>query len=105
MHPWLVTMSYELEPTAAPEVKKLLRAELAARRWQERSHDYALPRGCVWMRRPMRDADEIVDDVHAACGRELREAAEAVAARGLACRVERAWVHVSGGGMVGLLHF
>lgn len=95
------TLSYELHPTTPPDARKLLRAELCGRRWQDRHKAALMPSNTVWIERGAGD-DETTDDVHAACVRDLREAAAAVARRGLPIRVVRAWVHVSGAGTCGL---
>lgn len=99
----MATLTYEVDPSSAPEAVKLLRAELVGRRWHDRSHDERLPFGTLFIRRNATE-HEIVDDVHAACAAELRDAVLAVRATGRALSVRRAWIHVSGGGMVGLVH-
>jgi hypothetical protein len=96
------TMSYELDPTTEPEARKLLRAELVGRRWQDRVNGALMPANTVWIKRSAEDS-ETTTDVHAACARDLYAAARAVAATGRPIRVKRAWVHVSGGGTYGLV--
>lgn len=91
------SMSYELHPTTPPEARKLLRAELCGRRWQDRHKGALMPSSTVWIVREATD-DETTDDVHAACVRDLRDAAAAVARTGRPIQVVRAWVHVSGAG-------
>lgn len=95
------TMSYELHPTTPPEARKLLRAELCGRLWQDRHRTELLPSSTVCIVRPAKD-DETTDDLHAQCVAELRDAAAAVARTGRPIRVVRAFVHVSGGGTAGL---
>lgn len=95
------TMSYELHPTTPPEARKLLRAELVGRKWQDRARALLMPASTVWAIR-MAGADETTDDIHAACARDLRDAAAAVARTGRPIQVVRAWIHVSGAGTFGL---
>jgi hypothetical protein len=98
---FLATMSYELSPATPPEARKLLRAELVGRRWNDRANARLMPASTVWSTRYAAD-EETVDDVHDACVRELRDAAAAVARTGRPIQVLRAWVHVSGAGTYGL---
>lgn len=95
------TMSYELHPTTPPEARKLLRAELVGRRWNDRSKALLMPSSTLWIRRAATD-DETTDDLHAHCARDLRDAAAAVARTGRPIQVVRAWIHVSGAGTFGL---
>lgn len=92
-----VTLSYELHPTTPPEARKLLRAELVGRKWNDRHRAALLPSGTVWMSRQAGE-DDTTDEVHAACLQDLREAARAVARTGRPMKIVRAWLHVSGGG-------
>jgi len=101
MPKFVCSMSYELDPSAAEEAKKLLRAELVGRRWRDRAGDRPLPRNTVWIFRSAGD-DETADQVHDACTRDLKTAADAVRSAGLPVKVLRAWIHVSGGGTYGL---
>lgn len=96
------TMSYELHPSTEPDARKLLRAELVGRRWQDRWEGSLMPAGTVWIRRSAEE-DQNVDDVHAACGRDLQAAVAAVARTGRPIRLIRAWVQVTGAGTIGLL--
>jgi len=93
-------MSYELQPDVTDEARRLFRAELAGRRWLDRSEDQRLPANTVHMLRAAGE-DDTADELHAACARELRAAAEAVRYAGRVLVVVRAWVHVSGGGTYG----
>ncbi len=91
------TLSYELHPKTQPDARKLLRAELCGRKWQDRHKSLLMPSSTLWIVRSAED-DETTDDVHAACIRDLREAARAVLRKGLSIQLVRAWAHVSGGG-------
>jgi hypothetical protein len=102
MRMFTATMSYELHPTTEPDARKLLRAELVGRRWQDRWEGSLMPAGTVWIRRSAEDHQN-VDDVHAACGQDLHAAVDAVARTGRPIRLLRAWVQVTGAGTVGLL--
>lgn len=97
-----VTMSYELHPTTPAEARKLLRAELVGRKWQDRHKTALMPSSTLWILRAAGE-DDTTDEVHAACVRELREAASAVARTGRPIQIVRAWLHISGGGGVGLV--
>ncbi|MEZ4301129.1 MAG: hypothetical protein R3B70_39700 [Polyangiaceae bacterium] len=99
---FFATMSYELDPKTPPEARKLLRAELVGRVWQDRALALLLPSNTVFARKTAAE-DETTDDVHAACARDLRDAAAAVARTGRPIRLLRAWIHVSGGGTSGLV--
>jgi len=92
-----VTLSYELHPTTAPDARKLLRAELVGRKWNDRHKAALMPSNTVWSNRTAGDEDT-TDEVHVACIRELREAAQAVVRTGRPVQVVRAWLHISGGG-------
>jgi hypothetical protein len=61
-----------------------------------------MPAGTVWIRRSAEDP-QTVDDIHAACARELHAAVAAVAQTGRSIRLIRAWVQVSGAGTSGLV--
>ncbi len=98
---FVCTMTYQLAADAAPEAAKLLRAELCGRRWHDRVADRPLPNNTVFIQRSAA-ADATTHDVHDACARDLKGAAEAVARAGLKLGITRAWVHVSGGGSYGL---
>jgi hypothetical protein len=95
------SMSYELHPTTPPEARKLLRAELVGRKWNDRYKGALMPSSTVWIFRAAGE-DDTTDDVHAACVRELRDAAAAVARTGRPIQLVRAWVQVSGAGSIGL---
>jgi hypothetical protein len=98
---FIATLCYELDPSTAPDARKLLRAELVGRRWQDRCEGALMPANAVWIRRSAAD-DETTRDVHAACARDLHAAVEAVRGTGRAIAVKRAFVHVSGGGSFGM---
>src|SRR5262245_52162048 len=91
------TMSYELHPATPPEARKLLRAELVGRKWNDRHKTALLPSSTLWIARAVGD-DDTTDEVHATCVRDLREAVAAVASKGLPIQLVRAWLHISGGG-------
>jgi len=95
------SMSYELHPKTPPEARKLLRAELVGRKWQDRHKTALMPSSTVWIFRAAGE-DDTTDDVHAACVRDLRDAAAAVARTGRPIQLVRAWVHVAGAGTCGL---
>jgi len=99
---FIATLTYELDPETTPETRRLLRAELCGRRWQDRFEGRLMPAGCLWIRRTA-PPGETVDDLKRTCERELLEAAAAVASTGRAARVRRAWVQVAGAGTWGLL--
>src|SRR5262249_10327036 len=96
------TMSYELDPATDPVAKKLFRAELVGRRWQDRLDAALMPASTVWARRAAPE-NQTTTDVHAACGRDLEDALSAVLKTGRTIGLRRAWVHVSGGGTYGLV--
>jgi hypothetical protein len=99
---FIATMSYELHASTDNDARKLLRAELVGRRWQDRFNGAPTPANTVWIKRPA-GKDETTDHLHAACARELHDAVAAVAKRGLTIAVTRAWVHVSGAGTYGAI--
>jgi hypothetical protein len=102
MRSFIATLVYELHPDTPPESRKLLRAHLVGRRWQDRVQGQLMPANALWINRSAAD-HETVDDLHAACGRDLRAAAAAVAQMGRPIRVLRAWVQVAGAGTWGLV--
>lgn len=101
MTTFFATMSYELHPSTAPDARKLLRAELVGRRWQDRFKEQRMPANTVWARR-IADEGHTTDDVHAACAEDLRKAVAAVVGMGRAITLVRAWIQVSGAGTYGL---
>ena len=101
MTTFIATMSYELSADTAPDARKLLRAELVGRRWQDRCEGALMPANTVWIRRSAAP-EHTTDDVHEACGRDLVAAAAAVAATGRSITLLRSWVQVSGAGTYGL---
>ncbi|AUX47659.1 hypothetical protein SOCE26_091810 [Sorangium cellulosum] len=101
MRSFIATMVYDLHPDTPLESRKLLRAHLVGRRWQDRHDGAPMPQSAVWIRRSAED-DQTTDDLHAACARDLREAAAAVAQAGRPIQVMRVWIQVSGAGTYGL---
>ncbi|WP_437646130.1 hypothetical protein [Sorangium sp. So ce362] len=101
MRSFIATMVYELHPDTPADARKLLRAHLVGRRWQDRHEGAAMPSTAVWIRRSAED-HETSDDLHAACARDLDAAAAAVARAGRPIQVMRAWIQVSGAGTYGL---
>jgi len=102
MATFIATMSYELSADTAPDARKLLRAELVGRRWQDRREGALMPANTVWIRRSA-EPEHTTDDVHEACARDLVAAVAAVAATGRAITLLRGWVQVSGAGTYGLV--
>ena len=102
MRQFIATMSYELHSSTLPDARKLLRAELVGRRWQDRYQGLPMPAGAVWIRRSAAD-EHTTDDVHDACARDLHAAVAAVARTGRPIRLVRAFVQVSGAGSYGLV--
>jgi hypothetical protein len=99
---FIATLCYELSADTPPDARRLLRAELVGRRWQDRFEEQRMPAGAVWIRRSAED-HQTVDDVQAACAADLREAVARVAATGRKITVGRAWLQVSGAGSYGLV--
>jgi hypothetical protein len=102
MATFIATMGYELSPTTSDEAKKLLRAELVGRRWLDRADGARMPASVVWANR-VAPEEHTTDDVHEACGADLRAAVAAVARMGKPIALVRAWVQVSGAGTYGLV--
>jgi hypothetical protein len=102
MATFFATLVYELDPSTEPEARKLLRAELVGRRWQDRVQGALMPSNAVWIKRSAAE-HETTDDVHRACGEDLAKAVAAVAATGRPIAVKRAWVQVAGAGTYGLI--
>ena len=102
MATFIATMSYELTPITPPDARKLLRAELVGRRWQDRRDGALLPANTVWGKRSAAP-EHTTDDVHEACARDLFAAVAAVTAMGREITLVRAWVQVSGAGTHGLV--
>jgi hypothetical protein len=101
MRSFIATLVYELPPDTPTDARKLLRAQLVGRRWQDRSEGAAMPSTALWIRRSAED-DETTDDIHAACARDLHDAVAAVAKTGRPIKLLRAWIQVSGAGTYGL---
>jgi hypothetical protein len=99
---FIASMSYELHPDTAADAKKLLRAELAGRRWLDRVNGPLLPAQTVWMQRKAPD-EQTTDDVHDACSQELIASVAAVARSGRRIALVRAFVQVAGAGTYGLV--
>jgi hypothetical protein len=102
MRSFIATLVYELHPDTPPESRKLLRAHLVGRRWQDRWQGQLMPANAVWISRSAED-HETVDDLHAACGRDLRDAVAAVAQMGRPIKLLRAFIQVAGAGTYGLV--
>lgn len=100
MATFIATMSYELDAATEPDARKLLRAELVGRKWEDRHQGTRLPSNTVWCRRGAGERSTC-DDVHAECGRDLKDAVAAVARTGRTIALVRAWVQVSGAGTFG----
>lgn len=98
---FVATLVYELHPNTPPETRKLFRAHLVGRRWLERCEGAPMPASALWMRRAAPERST-TDDVHAACARDVRDAAAAVAQAGREVKVLRVWIQVSGAGTYGL---
>jgi hypothetical protein len=101
MSTFVATMTYELSADTSSDARKLLKAELAARRWEDRQDGQRLPAGTVWMRRGA-PAGHTVDALFEDATAELRSAVAAVAGRGEPITLLRAWLHISGAGTYGL---
>jgi len=99
---FVATMCYELHPTTELDARKLLRAELVGRRWQDRCEGALMPAGSVWIRRSA-EPEHTTDDLHDACARDLHAAVAAVARMGRTIRLVRAFIQVSGAGTYGLV--
>jgi len=99
---FIASMSYELHSSTLPDARKLLRAELVGRRWQDRYQALPMPAGTVWIRRSA-PPEQTTDDVHAACAQDLHAAVAAVARSGRPIRLVRAFIQVSGAGTYGLV--
>src|SRR5438874_782328 len=102
MSTFIATMVYELHSATEPDARKLLRAELVGRRWQERQDGVLLPANAVWIRRSA-DPEHTTDDAHRACAEDLFKAVSAVLATGRKIALLRAWVQVSGAGTFGVV--
>ena len=102
MATFIATMSYEVAPSTLPDARKLLRAELVGRRWQDRVDGALMPANTVWIKRAAAP-EHTTDDVHEACARDLFAAVAAVAAMGREITLVRSWVQVSGAGTYGLV--
>ena len=98
---FVATLVYETDDATSKEARKLLRAELVGRRYNDHFEGKRMPEGCLWIRRSA-EPHETVDDLKRKCQEELRSAVAAVSARGLPVRVSRVWLQVSGAGTFGL---
>lgn len=96
------TLVYELDPTTSADARKLLRAELVGRRWNDRYEGKRMPDNCLWIRRNL-EPGENVDDLAARGRKELHAAVEAVARTGLKIRLVRGWIQITGAGTWGLV--
>src|SRR5947199_249730 len=95
-------MVYELHSQSEPDARKLLRAELVGRRWQDRQNGVPLPTNAVWIKRDA-EPQHTTDDVHRACAEDLFKAVAAVLATGRKIALLRTWIQVSGAGSYGLV--
>src|SRR4051812_28958586 len=102
MPTFIATLAYELDPSTGADARKLLRAELVGRRWQDRFEGKRMPANTLWIRRTA-DSAHTTDDVHAACAKDLHDAVAAVARTGRTITLVRAWAQVTGAGSWGLL--
>jgi hypothetical protein len=102
MKGWIATLVYELHPSTEPDARKLLRAELVGRRFQDRLNGQLMPAGSVWIER-LGEPGDTTDDIHAACSADLHKAVAAVAATGRKIALVRAYVQVAGTGTFGIV--
>lgn len=102
MSTFIATMVYQLHSATEPQAAKLLRAELAGRRWQERQNGVPLPSNAVWIQRSA-EPQHTTDDVHKACADDLFKAVAAVLATGRKIALVRAFVQVAGAGTYGVV--
>jgi hypothetical protein len=102
MATFFATLVYELDASTEADARKLLRAEMVGRRWQDKIDGRPLPATALWMRRAAGPSDS-TDDVHRACGTDLVEAVASVQKLGARVQVRRAWVQVTGAGTYGLI--
>jgi hypothetical protein len=98
---FFATMVYELDPLTPPDARKLLRAELAGRRWNDRFDGHHMPDGAMWIRREA-EPGENVDHLKAKSVRELYDAVKAVSTK-RPIKLVRAWVQIAGAGTWGLV--
>jgi hypothetical protein len=98
----LVTMAYELAPQTEPDAAKLLRAELAGRRWLDRHEGERMPAHTVWMKRTL-PPGQTTDDLQATAAQDLRTAVAAVAGMGRRIGLARVFVQVTGAGSFGVV--
>ncbi len=98
---FFATLVYELDPLTAPDARKLLRAELAGRRWNDRFDGHLMPDCTMWIRRTT-EPGENVDHLKAKCVRELEDAVQSVAKK-RSIKLVRAWVQIAGAGTWGLV--
>jgi len=98
---FFATLVYELDPLTPPDARKLLRAELCGRRWNDRFDGNLMPDCTLWINRNA-DPGENVMHLKAKCIRELEDAVAAVATK-RSIKLVRAWVQISGAGTWGLV--
>jgi hypothetical protein len=99
---FVATLAYELHAQTDPDAAKLLRAELAGRRWQDRYEGERMPANTLWMKRSG-EPHHTTDDLHAACVEDLYKSVAAVAGMGRKIVLLRAWVQVTGSGTYGVV--
>ena len=88
---FFATLVYELDATTDADTRKLLRAELVGRRWQDRSDGKLMPSNALWMRRSAGDDETTTDlgtDGRAALG-DLEVAVDSVRRRRRTFRLRR----------------
>ena len=95
------TVCYELSAETPKVARTLLHAALVARRYLDHFEGQPLPAGCLWARKT-KAPEETVDDVKAACERDLAQARAQVEAMGHSVGFAAVWVVVLGGGTFGL---
>ena len=99
---FFATLTYELDPLTAPDARKLLRATLVGRRWNERFDGHLMPANTLWIQRNT-EQGENVDHLKVKCVRELYDAVQSVAKTGRPIKLVRGWVQIAGAGTWGLI--
>lgn len=99
---FVATLSYELDASTSSDARKLLRAELVGRRYNDRYEGKPMPANCLWIGRNT-EPGETVDHLLEKSRAELHAAVAAVARTGLSIRLVRGWVQVTGAGTYGLI--
>ena len=99
---FFATLTYELDPMTPPDARKLLRAELVGRRWNDRFDGHLMPADTLWINRTA-EPGETVDHLKAKSVRELYDAVESVKKKGRTIVLVRGWVQIAGAGTWGLI--